>query len=260
MYKILTISAFSDNYIWMIVNTESQLCTVVDPGQAEPVLTACKEHNLRIESILITHHHADHQGGVPALLNSDFATEHCSVFGPVNENIRHCTQPVCSANTPTISTLGLSFEVIDVPGHTAGHVAYYGNGWLFCGDTLFSGGCGRLFEGTPAQMWESLSKFMALADDTQVFCAHEYTQSNLAFALAVEPDNTQLQQYAEQVANKRIQGLATIPSNLALEKQINPFLRCNQASVIQAANHRANSALHSAAEVLAEIRAWKDVF
>lgn len=260
MYKILTIPAFNDNYIWMIVNTNTQHCTIVDPGQAQPVLRQCEADNLQIESILITHHHADHQGGVRELLNSRFALETCTVFGPENERIKDRTQAVSATLTPHINTLGLSFDVIDVPGHTAGHVAYYGNQWLFCGDTLFSGGCGRLFEGTPAQMWQSLSKLCALPDNTEVYCAHEYTQSNLAFAAAVEPENEALTSYIRSVAQCRSQGLPTIPSNIKQEKQINPFLRCAEPSVQLIASQRANKPLSTPEQVLAEIRAWKDNF
>lgn len=260
MYKILTIPAFNDNYIWMIVNTSTQRCSVVDPGQAQPVLKMCASENLLIESILITHHHADHQGGVAELLQSSYVVENCQVYGPKNENIKQCSHPVSSETTPEINTLGLLFNVIDVPGHTAGHVAYSGNDWLFCGDTLFSGGCGRLFEGTASQMWNSLNKFAQLNDRTQVFCAHEYTQSNLAFALAVEPNNSDLIAYNEEVSNKRRQNQPTIPSTIAQEKRINPFLRCMEPSVISAANSRSQSSLTTPEAVLAEIRLWKDNF
>lgn len=260
MYKIITIPAFNDNYIWMVVNTSTQHCLVVDPGQAQPVLTQCAADNLHIDSILITHHHPDHQGGVRQLLDSDFTSAETKVFGPSNETIHQCSHPVSSHSTPTINTLGLEFTVLDVPGHTAGHVAYAGNGWLFCGDTLFSGGCGRLFEGTAAQMWESLSQLMQLPDNTQVYCAHEYTQSNLAFALAVEPNNADLIAYNNEVSVKRRQDIPTIPSTIGLEKRINPFLRCAQTDVINSASNRAAKPLTTPTEVLAQVRAWKDVF
>lgn len=222
MLHVVPIPAFTDNYIWLIVNPDNHQAAVVDPGDAQPVLDYCQQHGLELCTILITHHHPDHVGGVNKLVKH----YNIPVYGPALENIPDCDHKLSEGDVVTLEQLDhLKLNVIDVPGHTSGHIAYYGNGWLFCGDTLFAGGCGRLFEGTPAQMHTSLAKLKALPPQTQVFCAHEYTQANLAFAITIEPDNLDLQQRIQDVAKLRQQQQPTIPSSIDIELKTNPFLR-----------------------------------
>lgn len=229
---------------------------VVDPGDAQPVLAALQRENLLLESILVTHHHADHTGGVAELRTATGA----QVFGPAGEEMPEPIERLSDGDS--CSSLGLHFRVLDVPGHTAGHIAFYsdemdGAPLLFCGDTLFSGGCGRLFEGTPAQMLASLDKLSALPDSTRVCCTHEYTLSNLKFANAVEPGNADLQQYIAHCQQLRGQDLPTLPSNMALERKINPFLRSRLPTVIAAvAQHDAAMVQRDGA--FAALRQWKN--
>lgn len=229
---------------------------VVDPGDAQPVLDALQIEGLQLESIVVTHHHVDHTGGVAELRDATGA----QVYGPAGEEM---PEPLTRLSGGDVcDTLGLSFQVFDVPGHTAGHIAFYCEAWdgaplLFCGDTLFSAGCGRLFEGTPAQMLASLDTLSALPDATRVCCTHEYTLSNLKFALAVEPDNQELQQYNAQCVALRAQNLPTLPSSMALERKINPFLRSRIPAVMAAAQaHDAAMVLQSGA--FATLRQWKN--
>ncbi|MEI7537826.1 MAG: hydroxyacylglutathione hydrolase [Comamonadaceae bacterium] len=254
--KLIPLPAFSDNYIWLLHDERHAL--VVDPGDAEPVLAALQEFKLELQAILVTHHHPDHTGGVAALRQATGA----QVFGPQREAM---PQPLTQlSDGARVQCLGLQFEVIDVPGHTAGHIAYYTSGAdqapiLFSGDTLFSGGCGRLFEGTPAQMLVSLKRLSALPDDTRVCCAHEYTLSNLKFACAVEPGNAALQAYFVSVRELRSANQPSLPSALFLERQINPFLRTQHAAVIQAVRARDASA-DDEVSVFAALRQWKNQF
>jgi hydroxyacylglutathione hydrolase len=227
MFEILPIPAFKDNYIWLLVRDGR--AAVVDPGDAVPVIARLAALHLQLETVLITHHHDDHQGGVEELV----ARWQPRVFGPAAESITGCTDPLSGGET--IDVLGQDVDVLPVGGHTRGHLAYFVPGALFCGDTLFGAGCGRLFEGTPAQMHASLARLAALPDDTLVYCAHEYTEANLRFALAVEPDNAMLRERAERVAALRAKGLSTVPSTLREEKATNPFLRCSEPAVIEAA-------------------------
>jgi hydroxyacylglutathione hydrolase len=245
------IPAFKDNYIWLL--TRGQRAAVVDPGDAAPVLARLEAEGLTLESILITHHHADHQGGVAALVERWQPT----VFAPESESITGCNRPLLGGER--IEVLGQAFEVLAVPGHTLGHLAYLAPGRLFCGDTLFGAGCGRLFEGTPAQMSASLDILATLPDDTLVYCAHEYTEANLRFAQAVEPDNPALRARVAKVAALRAAGLASVPSTLADEKATNPFLRCGEAAVIATARQRGATDMSRTA-IFAAIRAWRNVF
>jgi hydroxyacylglutathione hydrolase len=248
------IPAFEDNYIWLIRDTRRPQVAIVDPGDADPVLAAVAAEGLQPVAILITHHHYDHVGGVAELV----ARFHIPVYGPARETIPHLSHPVAEGDTVELEALGARFQIMDVPGHTAGHIAYVGHGMLFCGDTLFTGGCGRLFEGTPAQMYQALSRIRALPDDTQVYCAHEYTEANLRFACIAEPDNTALVQRQQETAALRAQGRPTVPAALGLEKATNPFLRFDVPALVQAAEAFAGHPLTPGAEVFGVIRHWKD--
>lgn len=252
--NVTAIPAFSDNYIWLI-STGGDECAVVDPGDAGPVLATLKREALQLDCILLTHHHADHIGGVAELVASSGAT----VFGPHDSRIPGQTRSFAEGERVDLEALHLSFEVIEVPGHTSTHIAYYGHGCLFCGDTLFSVGCGRLFEGSPEQMQQSLDKLAALPPETRVFCAHEYTLSNCDFAREVEPGNRALAKRASAVEAARAAGRSTVPSTLAEELAVNPFLRSREPSVVRAARKR-NPNVTPGASTLAEIRAWKDAF
>ena len=256
--NLLALPAFTDNYLWLL--HDDHHAVVVDPGQAEPVLQALQKQGLQLQAILVTHHHADHVGGVNALRQVTGA----AVYGPAREAIPAPFTPLAQGHR--VNVLGLGFEVLDVPGHTAGHIAYFcpqmdGAPLLFCGDTLFSGGCGRLFEGTPAQMLESLDRLAALPGDTRVCCTHEYTLSNLKFARAVEPGNAALLQYLSRCETLRAQGHPTLPSRIDLERNINPFLRTRESAVASAAAGFAPTTdTRDAVAVLAALRAWKNDF
>lgn len=251
MLEITSIPAFKDNYIWLLTN--GARAAVVDPGDAAPVEAYLAERGLTLEIILVTHHHADHQGGVP-----DLAKHWRPIaFGPAKESITGCNRPLTGGET--VDILGQEFQVIAVPGHTAGHIAYLAPGALFCGDTLFGAGCGRLFEGTPAQMADSLRRLAALPDATRVYCAHEYTEANLRFARAVEPRNQAIELRCAAVKSLREAGQSSVPSLLSDEKATNPFLRCSEPAVIAAARER-GSAGDDAVSVFAAIRAWRNTF
>ncbi|GEM74092.1 hydroxyacylglutathione hydrolase [Vibrio sagamiensis] len=252
MIEIKSIPAFNDNYIWLIQNSDGH-CAVVDPGDAKPVLEYLKTHKLILEAILITHHHNDHIGGVPDLVH---AFPHISVIGPKTEPIPTLTNPVEEGDK--LELFGETFLVLGLPGHTLGHIGYVGDGKLFCGDVLFSAGCGRVFEGTLEQMYESLSKIAALPEETEVFCAHEYTASNIAFALAVEPDNEQLHQYRDEVNRLRARNRPTLPTTLRREKWVNPFLRTAHPEVIKSVANRL--AHHEPCAVFSALRQWKNDF
>ena len=258
---VTTVPAFDDNYLWLVhAPADPRQVLVVDPGDAAAVEAALRAQGLVLAGILVTHHHGDHVGGVQALV----AGAALPVFGPGNEDIEGITHPVQGGARVELPALGLSFAVLDVPGHTRGHIAYAGHGAVFCGDTLFSGGCGRLFEGTPAQMYASLGALAALPPETQVYCAHEYTASNLRFALAVEPDNAALVAYTAEVAALRAAGQATVPTTVARERAINPFLRTTEPAVrAAAAGFAVEAGLNAANDdiaTLAALREWKNRF
>ena len=241
---------------------EAQRAVVVDPGEAAPVLAALQADGLQLEAILVTHHHADHTGGVAELR----AATGCRVIGPAAEAVPEPAERVSGGDTVTV--LGVSFQVIDVPGHTAGHIAFFsadagGAPLLFSGDTLFSGGCGRLFEGTPAQMLRSLDTLAALSGDTRLCCGHEYTISNLTFARAVEPHNTALADYAARCQALRDDGRPTLPSDLRTERAVNPFLRSRTRDVIDAVRRHAPTDPVSEGDevgVFAALRQWKNEY
>ncbi|WP_127997591.1 hydroxyacylglutathione hydrolase [Piscinibacter defluvii] len=254
--NLIALPAFADNYIWML--HDGDRAVVVDPGEAGPVEAALDAHRLTLAGILVTHHHGDHVGGVDALRPRLRGTVH----GPRREDIPAPYEPLDDGDV--VDVLGLRFDVIEVPGHTAGHIAYFHQGGepvplLFCGDTLFSGGCGRLFEGTPPQMHASLARLAALPGDTRVCCAHEYTLSNLRFAHAVEPGNEALARYAAWCEAERAQQRPTLPSTIARERAVNPFLRCDEPAVVAAAvAHGAPS--RGGSDVFAALRQWKNEF
>jgi hydroxyacylglutathione hydrolase len=260
--NLVALRAFSDNYIWML--HDGRRAVVVDPGDAAPVLTALDEMKLELVGILVTHHHADHVGGVNELRSRLSGP----VFGPARERIPEPFVPMRDGDHAEV--LGMRFEVIDVPGHTAGHIAYFLDGAdadpiVFSGDTLFSGGCGRLFEGTPADMHGSLSRLTALPAATRVCCGHEYTLSNLKFAAAVEPGNADITQYTASCVALRADDLPTLPSTIGLEQRVNPFLRCDVPAVVQSAiSHglaaSASRPVPSGIDVLAALRQWKNDF
>ena len=257
MLDVRPIPAFRDNYIWMIRGgADPRAVAVVDPGDAAPVFAVLEREGLALAAILATHHHADHVGGVAALM----AATGARAFGPARERMPAGVRPLAAGDRAQIAGLGLDFEVLDVPGHTAGHIAYAGHGTVFPGDTLFSAGCGRLFEGTPDEMLGSLDRLAALPGETRVFCGHEYTEGNLRFAMAVEPANSAIMDYVKRAAGQRAQGDPTLPSTIELEKRVNPFLRSRNEDVKSAAERRAGRMLSDPVAVFAEIRSWKDVF
>ncbi len=254
--NLIALPAFSDNYIWMLHDGHNAI--VVDPGESAPVLKALDSHQLQLAAILVTHHHADHVGGINELRSRLQGL----VYGPRRELI---PQPcVALDDGDTVDVLGLRFRVIDVPGHTSGHIAFFTDDGgikpiLFCGDTLFSGGCGRLFEGTAAQMHHSLSRLASLPGPTRVCCAHEYTLSNLKFARAVEPKNHDLANYSAWCEAQRAINAPTLPSSIATELRVNPFLRCTEPGVAVVAQHHGAHTTDPVA-VLAALRQWKNEF
>ncbi len=256
MLTLIPIPAFADNYLWLLHDGHQAL--VVDPGDAAPVQRVLQQNNLQLCAILVTHHHADHTGGVDTLRNETGA----AVYGPATEHIPKPYAPLKEGDN--VNAMGLNFNVIDVPGHTSGHIAYYtpdmnGKPLLFCGDTLFSGGCGRLFEGTPSQMLASLDKLAALPGNTEVCCTHEYTLSNLRFAVAVDPDNQTLAAYQMRCESLREQNKPTLPTSIAQELLINPFLRTRKNALISSAR-QFDAAAQDDVSVFAAIRQFKNRF
>jgi len=257
MLTIQPIPAFDDNYIWLLYDDQSRQAFVVDPGDAAPVFAKLEELQLELAGILITHHHFDHTGGLEQLRGRYSPM----VYGPHNRAIAGLTRQLGSGDS--VEVLGVRFGVLEVPGHTLDHIAYFHDGeqpLLFCGDTLFAGGCGRVFEGTPPMMHESLQRLAALPPSTRVYCAHEYTLANLAFARAVEPDNEQLAQRVARAESTRARNEPTVPSEIALELATNPFLRCAQTDLLAALRAQGKLQGETAPEVFATVRGWKDNF
>jgi hydroxyacylglutathione hydrolase len=258
MLTITPIPAFSDNYIWAIHDSSrNRSAVVVDPGDAAPVERFLSRNGLDLSAILITHHHADHTGGIAELT----AKRSIPVFGPAHENIAGVTQPLREGDVVTLTDVSDEpLNVIELPGHTLGHIAYVGRDFVLCGDTMFAAGCGRLFEGSPAQMHASLTKLASLPPKTRVYCTHEYTLSNLRFALAVDPDNDALQQRAFDEKEKRDRDLPTLPSTIQLEMETNPFLRCHTDALLKSASDFSGQRVENPVAAFAVIRSWKDSF
>lgn len=255
MVNILTIKGFDDNYFWLIKEKCSARCIVVDPGDATPVLAMLKSQNLTLDAILLTHHHSDHIGGVNELLDNQ---PNIKVFSKNKLFVN--TQDVKDADVLTFFDGLYSLTVMETPGHTLDHIVFYNQEVVFCGDLLFSAGCGRIFEGTAEQMFASLSRLAMLEDDVKVYFSHEYTQNNLAFAYHIEPKNSDLLAYIKEVSKKRQQGLPSVPTTIGLEKKINPFLRCEKKSLINSAQYQLNMLLTTPIDCFRELRRYKDRF
>ncbi|MGQ9425183.1 hydroxyacylglutathione hydrolase [Gilvimarinus sp. F26214L] len=256
---VIPVPAFRDNYLWVFHRPGDTRAYVVDPGDARPVEAALAEHGLDLAGILITHHHPDHTGGIDRLLQD----RDLPVYGPSGGSVPQVTRPLAEGDRAELQE-GLAFQVMEVPGHTLDHIVYFcpttEPPTLFCGDTLFAGGCGRLFEGTAEQMYNSLSKLAALPDATRVYCAHEYTLANLAFADAVDGGNDELQKRIAAERAKRERSEPTVPSTLGLEKSTNPFLRCDTDAIRQTTEAHFGRTLSGGPEVLGAVREWKDSF
>jgi hydroxyacylglutathione hydrolase len=251
------VRAFADNYIWLIeAPHQPDRLVAVDPGEAAPVEAELKKTGASLAAILLTHHHSDHIGGVSDLL----ARHEARVFGPADERIPLPIQTLGDGDRCELPDLGLGFDILHVPGHTLSHIAFFGHGALFCGDTLFSAGCGRMFEGNPRQMNASLNRLRDLPPDTRMYCGHEYTEANLRFALTVDPENRAALEYRARVAELRATGAPSLPSKIAVERQVNPFLRCEEAALIGAASAHAGRPLTRPDEVFGTLRGWKDQF
>ncbi len=254
MFDIVPIPALRDNYIWAIHARKHAV--IVDPGEAEPVMRFLRTRNLGLAAILCTHHHGDHTAGIAELCE----VYNVPVYGPRAESIPGTTHPVAEGDTVDLPEAGIRLSVLDIRGHTRGHVAYLGEGNVFCGDTLFGCGCGRLFEGTAEQLFLALQRLAHLPDTTRVYCAHEYTEANIRFALACEPGNPRLQQRAAEARAMRAAGVPTLPSTIALEKATNPFLRCTQPEIVGAARQFGGAAASDELSVFAALREWKNHF
>ena len=254
------IPAFTDNYIWASCEAQSRQVCVVDPGDAQPVIEYLQNNDLQLSDILITHHHPDHTGGIKEL-TSRYS---CRVVGPSSSGIKGISEFVSEGDSVTL--YGQIFSVIEVPGHTLDHIAYYCEDEnqidpiLFCGDTLFAAGCGRLFEGTPEMMHQSLSKLSALPANTRVYCTHEYTMANLQFAIAADAENDVLIERIELEKAKRAANQPTLPSSIELELATNPFLRCEKPKLQESAEMQSGRTSRNEIEVFAALRSWKDSF
>lgn len=257
MNNIIPLRAFQDNYIWALHSPEYSSLTVVDPGDPSPVLSYLNKNNLTLSAILVTHHHHDHTGGIRELCK---IFPKIKVYGPGNEAIKEITQTVKENDLISFYEDTLRFKILEIPGHTKGHVAYYNDKIIFCGDTLFSCGCGRLFEGTVIQLYSSLQKINQLEGSTLIYCAHEYTLANLKFAKLVDPNNMAIQQRTEIVLAQQERGEPSIPVTLQIERETNPFLRCHTATIKKAVENNFKTSFTTPLDVFRALRHWKDQF
>lgn len=255
--QVMTIPAFNDNYIWLLHQPNETACAVVDPGEAEPVIERLQALGLQLKYILLTHHHMDHIGGVKQL--KAYAPE-CQIIAGADIKLPFHATAVHDGDTISLNELNCSLKVMATPGHTLSHVVYYTDDMLFCGDTLFNCGCGRLFEGSCEQMLESLSAIAKLNPETQVYAAHEYTMANLKFALTVEPYNPSLQEYQAEMLKQRAQGLPTVPFSLASQEKLNPFMRCHETTLQQALSHHLQINCGTEIATFTQLRGYKDRF
>lgn len=253
--NILPLPAFEDNYIWVMFNHSH--CVVVDPGDAQVVIDFVEKFNLTLSTALITHHHPDHIGGLGALLKYNTGLQ---IVGPDSAKIPHVNKVVNHNACLFLTELGAEFKVMEVPGHTQDHVMYYSENTLFCGDTLFSIGCGRIFEGTPTQLFQSIQQITKLPEATQIYCTHEYTLANIEFALTVEPNNPELKNYQIWAQRQRDINIPTIPTTLSQQLAMNPFLRVKFPPVVQFAERRKGQKGLENAEVFTQLRLAKDQF
>lgn len=255
-YHVKYVKAFKDNYIWLILNNESTRCIAIDPGESSGLINFLSDNNISLESVWITHHHSDHCGGIQTLKD----TFNIKIYGPKNENIPGVDIKVGENDCLQPSFTKTTFRVMEIPGHTRGHIAYYSSRDLFCGDTLFSAGCGRLFEGTAEQLHFSLNKICQLPENTLIFCAHEYTLNNLLFSKTVDPNNAYISETIEAVKNLISEHKPSLPTTLAHEKRINPFLRCDVKDIILNVEKHFNFTLNNEVDVFRYLRLWKDSF
>lgn len=253
---LVPIPAFNDNYIWAIVHPKNHTVAIVDPGDASPVIDMLATHGWTLNSILITHHHPDHVGGINTLIER----HNVPVYGPANEIIPHCAYPLSDGDSLNIPALDLTLKIMEVPGHTIGHIAYFNKQFLLCGDTLFAGGCGRLFEGTAEQLHHSLMRLAKLPKETLVCCAHEYTEANLRFASTIDPHNKALMARLAAVLAMRQKKTCTLPSTIEMELATNPFLRCDKKALQKIAGQHTGRAITHPADVFATLRMMKDSF
>ncbi|KAA3648946.1 MAG: hydroxyacylglutathione hydrolase [Proteobacteria bacterium] len=252
--QVTPIKAFTDNYIWAI--HDNQHCYVVDPGQAEPVNQFIADKQLSLSGILITHHHNDHVGGMVSLQQR----HQVPAWGPDDDRINGELQVVTEQNQVDLQALSVCLQVLFIPGHTISHIAFYNNDWLFCGDALFSLGCGRMFEGHPAMFVESLNKIKALPEHLAVYCGHEYTQDNCRFARALEPDSQALMEFCQQIKKLRAQQKPSLPSRLSTELKLNPFLRTADNDYQKLVQNHLKTPINDAITCFAALRQWKDNF
>lgn len=252
---VFPIQAYQDNYIWCIHDAESAV--VVDPGDASPVVKYLTANGLKLCAILVTHHHWDHTDGIDDLLMS---YQNIPVYGPNNPKIYQVNRCVSEGNRIDLCELNLCFRIVEVPGHTLDHIAYYNDDWVFCGDTVFSAGCGRLFEGSAGQMVTSIAKLMALPNNTELYCTHEYTLANLKFANCVEPNSQVLQDYTHWAKLRRQNDEPTLPSTIAQQAQINPFVRLHSPEIIDSLKTQGYLDLDTYEQRFAALRHWKDNF
>ena len=256
-HTILAIPALNDNYIWVIVHPKKQTAVVIDPGEAKPILDVLKQQNLTLTAILLTHHHWDHTNGISGLLEKHLVP----VYGPSEDSIPLCDHSIKGGDQLTLFPVDLTFTILAIPGHTLSHIAYYyKHQWVFTGDTLFAGGCGRLFEGSSDQLYHSLLKLAALPADTQVYCGHEYTKKNLKFAQMVDPENYKLKKRIAETERKLNKNLPTLPSTLQLELDTNPFLRCHEKSVQKSLKDYYGYSFADTVTIFTALRRWKDKF